>query len=345
MIELRSDTQTKPSAPMREAIANAVVGDEQKGEDPTVNQLLQMVADLLGKEKALLLPSGTMCNGVAVKTHTQPGDAILLDHRAHILRSESGGAAFASGVVMDQLRGVHGRFTADDIRAAMPGDYISVYEAPPTLLCVEQTHNFGGGTIWDLDQLNAACDTARDLGMKVHMDGARLLNAVVASGVPAKDFAAKCDSVWIDFTKGLGAPVGAVLAGSAEYIERARRWKHVFGGAMRQAGIIAAGCIYALENNIERLADDHINAQLLADGLGSIDGIEIMNPVETNMVFFDTAQTGININDFILKMKENDVLLGSVGNHIRAVTHMDVTGEQIEKAVEIARGIININFG
>jgi len=339
MIELRSDTQTKPSPAMREVIANAVVGDEQKGEDPTVNQLLGMVADLLGQEKALFLPSGTMCNLVAVKTHTQPGDAILLDRQGHILRSESGGAAVASGVVTDLLPGVHGQFTADDVRAAMPGDYISVYEAPPTLLCVEQTHNFGGGTIWDLQQLYAVCDTAHDLGMNVHMDGARLLNAVVARGIAAKDYTAKCESVWIDFTKGLGAPLGAVLAGSAEFIERARRWKHVFGGAMRQAGIVAAGCIYALENNIERLADDHANAQLLAEGLRSIDGIEIMNPIDTNMVFFDTAATGISINDFMQKMQEQDVLLGSVGNHIRAVTHMDVSRDEIEQVIAIARSI------
>ena len=337
MIDLSSDTATKPTQAMRQAIATAAVGDEQKGEDPTVNRLLERVAEQLGKEAALFLPSGTMCNAVAVKAHTQPGESILVDRYSHILRSESGGAAFLSGVIVEQLPSVHGRFTPEDVAAAIPPD--SVYVAAPRLLCVEQTHNFGGGAIWPLTQLQAVCKVAHQQGLAVHMDGARLFNAVVATDVPASEYAQLCDSVWIDFTKGLGAPLGAVLAGSRSFIESARRYKHIFGGALRQAGIVAAGCLYALNHHVERLADDHANAQLLAEGLQSIPGIEVETPVETNMVFFHPTNGG-SPTEFLAAIQDYGVRMGTIGDRIRAVTHLDISREDVEKTVEIVQKVI-----
>ena len=284
MIDLSSDTATKPSAGMREAIRTAEVGDEQKGEDPTVNRLLQMVAELMGKEAALFLPSGTMCNLVAIKTLTQPGETILVENLAHILRMESGGAALASGVIVDTIDSEHGQFSPQDVLRVVPAPL--VYKPPATVLCVEQTHNFRGGTTWTVAELEAVGSVAHENGLALHMDGARLMNAVVACGEPARSFAAPCDSVWLDFTKGLGAPMGAVMAGSHEFIERARRYKHLFGGAMRQAGMIAAGCIYALQHNVERLQEDHDHAQLLADGLNGIAGVRVFEgPVSCDRFF------------------------------------------------------------
>ena len=338
MIDLYSDTQTRPTPEMRQAIAAAAVGDEQKDEDPTVNRLLVMVAELLGKEAALFLPSGTMCNLIAVKTHTRPGDAMLADRLGHLLRFESGGAALASGVMVEQLPGVNGRFTPEDVVVAIPRR--SHHDPVARLLCVEQTHNLGGGSIWPLEQLQAVAGVAHERGLAVHMDGARLMNAVVATGVPARTYAESCDSVWIDFTKGLGAPVGAALAGSAAFIEKARRYKHLFGGAMRQAGIIAAGCIYALEHNVERLREDHENAQILADGLRDLSGVEILKPVETNMVYFDTAGAGINTEEFLQRIEARGVRMGTSGHGIRAVTHLDVDRADVERAVEIISEVV-----
>lgn len=338
MIDLYSDTQTRPTPEMRQAIMAAPVGDEQKDEDPTVNRLLDMVAELLGKEAALFLPSGTMCNLIAVKTHTQPGDAMLADRQAHLLRFESGGAALASGVMVEQLPGVNGRFTPEDVAAAIPRR--SHHDPVARLLCVEQTHNLGGGSIWPLEQLQAVAEVAHERGLAVHMDGSRLMNAVVATGIPAQSYAESCDSVWSDFTKGLGAPVGAALAGSAAFIEKARRYKHLFGGAMRQAGIIAAGCIYALEHHVERLHEDHENAQILAAGLRELTGVEILTPVETNMVYFDTAAAGMSTDDFLRGIEERGVRMGSSGHGIRAVTHLDVDRAGVKLAVEVATDVL-----
>jgi threonine aldolase len=325
---------------MREVMMRAEVGDEQAGTDPTVNLLLEKTADLLGKEAALFLPTGTMCNLVAVKTHTQPGQTILLDRLAHIMRMESGGAALASGVVLETLPSEHGQFLAQAVRDALflpPSNYTP----PPTLLCVEQTHNFGGGSVWALEDLTAVCDVAREHGMAVHMDGARLLNAVVASGISAADYSAVCDSVWIDFTKGLGAPMGAVLAGSRDFIEAARRYKHAFGGAMRQAGIAAAGCIYALDHHIERLQEDHENMQALADGLRAIRGIKVPERVDTNILFFSISSADMRAAGFEAVMRERGVLLSRLGSRLRAVTHLDVSSEEVERAIGAARLVMH----
>ena len=337
MILLTSDTETKPTLAMRQAMAVAEVGDEQKGEDPTVNALLERVADLLGKEAALFFPGGTMCNLVAVKVHTRPGDAVLADHMAHIIRAESAGPAFSSGVLIEAIPSERGVFTPQALEAAL--DKLATtpapYGPPARLMCVEQTHNFGGGAVWSLAELRVVCERARAHGLASHMDGARLMNAVVATSVAAKDFAACVDSVWIDFTKGLGAPLGAVLAGSKGFIAEARRYKHIFGGAMRQAGIVAAGCLYALDHHVARLQDDHAHAQRLADGLRTLPGIRVRTPhPETNMVFFEVAVPEWSTPTFLAQLQAHGVKMGSAAGAIRAVTHLDVSQDDIEYTLE-----------
>ena len=339
MIDLFSDTLTKPSKEMRRAMAEAEVADEQRREDPTTNALQTKVAEMLGKEAAVFLPSGAMCNAVAVKAHTQPGEAIVCDRRAHVYRSEFGGAAALSGVTTEPIDTPRGIFSVDQLNVALAN--FSAYGATPRLLCVEQTHNFGAGSIWPLDQLRAVCDAAHARGMKTHMDGARLLNASIASGVAARDYAAPCDSVWIDLSKGLGCPVGAVLAGSKEFIDRAWRWKHTFGGAMRQSGILAAAGLYALEHHIARLADDHANARFLAEGVASIRGVTLDPGMpETNIAFFDTTAAGIAPVDFVPRLLEQGVRMGHISRRVRAVTHLDVSRADVEDAIEIIRKML-----
>jgi threonine aldolase len=316
MIDLRSDTLTRPTAAMRAAIAAAEVGDEQRGEDPTVNRLLGHVCALTGKEAALFLPGGTMCNIIAVAVHTRTGESVLAHRDAHLLRSESAGPAVFARVQMEAVD----ELTPEAVeRLAAKG---SLYEPRASLLCVEQTHNFAGGTVLALDELRALAE----VGLPIHMDGARLLNAVVASGVSAAEFCAHVDSVWICFTKGLGAPIGAVLAGDAAFIERARALKHMLGGALRQAGIAAAGCLYALEHHVERLAEDHANARRLARGLRQL-GIDTPEP-ETNMVYFKAPWEG-----FAAALERRGVRIGPVGDRLRAVTHLDVTAADIDAAL------------
>ena len=342
VISLYSDTETRPTNAMRAAIAAAAVGDEQKNADPTVLALQERVAGLLGKEAALWMPTGTMCNLVAIRTHTRPGDAIVADWMAHIVRAESGGAALASGVTIEPIRTARGTFTGEEAEAAI-GRATTVptpYGQPVTLICVEQTHNFGGGAVWPLDTLRAVADTARRHRVAMHMDGARLMNAAAAAGVPAADFAACVDSVWIDFTKGLGAPVGAVLVGSTQFIRDARRFKQLFGGAMRQAGIAAAGCLYALDHHVERLVDDHANARRLAAGLAQIEGITLQTPVpETNMVFFGVDGLGMTVDQFVEKLGAAGVQTSGTGPYVRAVTHLDVSRDDIDRALAAIRSV------
>ena len=343
MILLNSDTETKPTDAMRAAMAEAAVGNEQHGEDPTVNALQDRVAALLGAEAGLWLPTGTMCNLIAVKAHTVPGQVILLEAAAHILRAESGGAAVASGVQAEPIATDRGIFTPADIDAAVArvAAVPPPHGPPPGLICVEQTHNLGGGTVWTVAQLQAVQATARTLGVPVHMDGARLLNAAAALGVPASALATAADTAWIDFTKGLGAPIGAVLAGSRAFIDRARRWKHAFGGAMRQAGIAAAGCLYALDHHVDRLADDHAAARRLAAGLAGITGIRLLTAEpQTNMVFFDTTATGLSNGAFTDAMATHGVKLGVTGGAIRAVTHLDITAADIDTTLAAAATVV-----
>jgi threonine aldolase len=337
-VNLSSDTQTKPSAGMREAMAAAEVGDEQAGSDPTVWTLCDRVAALLGKEAAMFLPSGTMCNQVALATHCRPGDEVLAHESAHILSSEAGAQSAIAGVMVKGLIGARGQFSVETLEAAIR--HPSRYSPPQTLVEVEQTSNRGGGSCWSPAQLLAVAGYAHAHGMKTHMDGARLLNAAVALGVSAAELTEGYDSVWLDFTKGLAAPLGAVLAGSKEFIGEAWRWKQRLGGAMRQGGICAAACIYALDHNVERLAEDHTHAKILARGMAQLPGIEVETP-ETNLIFFDTKGTGMTAAQFAGRLRSEGVLVsGSGGYRGRACLHLDVNQAQIEAALEAMRRVL-----
>lgn len=330
VIDLFSDTATKPSAGMRRAIAEAEVGDEQRREDPTVNRLQAAVAQLLGKEAALFLPSGTMCNLISFAVATRPGDEVILHRIAHSIVAEGGGTPAICGVVFCPLDGPRGMFTLQQVAASLRAP--SRYAPRSRVVSIEQTMNLGGGAVWPLETIVEICDFSRASGLWTHCDGARLLNAVVASGIPAATYAAKFDSIWIDFSKGLGAPVGAVLAGSRAFIEEAWFFKQRFGGAMRQAGVIAAACLYALEHNVERLAEDHANARILYETLREIPRL-LLEDAETNIVIFDVAGLGVTAADVESRLSEQRVRLSVMGKtKLRAVTHLDVTRAQAEAA-------------
>lgn len=332
-IDLRSDTITQPTPAMRAAMADAEVGDDVFGDDPTVKRLEVHVAEMLGKEAALFAPSGTMANQLAVRAHTESGDEILIDANAHIYYYEAGGPAALSGVSCRCLNGVRGIFTAADVEAALrPPDQ----HFPPTkLVCLENTHNRGGGTIWPLERIREVADIARRQGLAMHLDGARLWNASVATGIAERDYAEHFDSVSVCFSKGLGAPIGSALCGSRDFIQRARRFRKMFGGGMRQVGILAAGALYALEHQRSRLADDHANARALAQGLARLPGIEL-DPatVQTNIVFFNVK--AVHAKELVQRLDLAGVRMLALGpNSIRAVTNLNVTAEAIPKAVEI----------
>ncbi|HVY15288.1 MAG TPA: threonine aldolase family protein [Rhodopila sp.] len=337
-IDLYSDTHTRPSRAMKEAMLAADVGDEQGGSDPTVWALCDQVAALLGKEAAVFMPSGTMCNQVALATHCRPGDEVLAHEDAHIQNSEAGGPGAIAGVMIKGLPGERGIFSAETLEAAITP--VSRYAPPQTLVEVEQTANKGGGACWTIGGLRAVGETAHAHGLKVHMDGARVLNAAVALGVAARDVTADVDTVWLDFTKGLGAPLGAVLAGPKDFIGQAWRWKQRLGGSMRQGGMNAAACIYALQHNIERLADDHANAAALARGMAQIPGITVETP-ETNLVFFDTTGTGLTAAAFAQRLRPHGVTVSISGPYRgRACTHLDVSAAMIEEALGIMRQVV-----
>ena len=337
-INLYSDTQSKPTRAMKQAMLDADVGDEQAGSDPTLWALCDRSAALLGKEAAVFLPSGTMCNQVAIATHCRPGDEILAHQDAHILTSEGGAAAAIAGAMIRGLAGPRGQFTAQTLEAAIRPR--SRYSPAQTLVEVEQTANRGGGTCWSVAALREVTDSAHANGLATHMDGARLMNAAVALGVPASELTIGCDSVWLDFTKGLAAPLGAVLAGSRDFIGQAWRWKQRLGGSMRQGGICAAACLYALDHHVDRLAEDHANAKSLARGMAQIPGITVEQP-ETNLVFFDTRETGMTAAVFAGKLREHGVLVSTADAwRARACLHLDVTAAQVEEAVAIMRRVL-----
>ncbi|MBM3571266.1 MAG: low specificity L-threonine aldolase [Alphaproteobacteria bacterium] len=337
LIDLYSDTRTRPTVAMRRAMAEAEVGDEQASEDPTVNELVRRVALLLGKEDAVFLPSGTMCNEIAILVHCRAGDEIITDQTSHIINFEGGAPAALAGAMIRPVVGRRGIFGAADVEAAIrPGGR----HAPPTRLVeVEQTANLGGGAVWPKEALDGVTGVARRHGLATHMDGARLMNAVVASGIGAAEQAAGFDSVWIDFSKGLGCPVGVALAGSKAFIAQAWRWKQRLGGAMRQAGIIAAAGLYALDHHVTRLADDHAAAQALARGLAEISGI-VVEPVDTNIVYFNVSGTGMSDAEFVAGLSQRHVRMGAFGGgRIRAVTHLDVPMSAIPHALAAARAV------
>lgn len=338
-VNLSSDTQTKPSRGMKQAMMEAEVGDEQMGSDPTIWALCDRVAALLGKEAAVFLPSGTMANQVAIATHCRPGDEILAHEDSHIITSEGGAPAAIAGVLIKGLPGERGRFSARTLEEAIRPR--SRYAPPQKLVEMEQTANRGGGACWSVEQLRLVTDTAHEHGLATHMDGARLFNAAVALKRPATEFTAGCDSVWLDFSKGLAAPMGAVLAGSKAFIGEAWRWKQRLGGALRQGGICAAACLYALDHNVERLADDHANARALARGLAQIPGIVVEEP-ETNLVFFDTKGTGMTAPALAAKLRAHGVLVSTSGTYrARACLHLDVAAAHVDEALSLVRQALN----
>jgi threonine aldolase len=332
-INLFSDTQTRPSSAMKEAMMRAEVGDEQNGDDPSVNALCDRMATLMGKPAAMFLPSGTMCNQISILVHCRPGDEILAHESSHIIANEGGGPGALAGAVVLGLRGARGMFDSATMTSALREKRRN---APPqTLVAVEQTANAGGGSVWPLRLLTDVLATAHEQGLSTHMDGARLMNAVVAAGVTARDMAEHCDSVWLDFTKGLGAPLGAVLCGSEAFIDEAWRWKQRLGGSLRQAGICAAACLYALDHNVDPLAEDHANARTLARGLAQLPGLVVEEP-ETNLVFFDTSGAGLSAEALAERVRREGVLVSTVGpNRVRACTHLDVDAAGVAAALQV----------
>lgn len=337
MIDLRSDTVTKPSAAMREAMASAEVGDDVFGEDPTVNRLQEEVASILGKEAALFVPSGTMANQLCIKTHTSPGDEVVAERGAHVFNYETAGAAFLSSVQIHIIDGERGVLRADDIRRSIRPN---LYYMPRTrLICLENTHNRAGGTIYPLDVIAKVRALAEEFGIRLHLDGARLWNACAATGTSAADYAKYFDSVSVCLSKGLGAPVGSVIAGTRAFIDDARHFRKIFGGGMRQAGVLAAAGLFALKNNRDRLVEDHRNASWLAGQLSTVPGFSIdLATVQTNIIIIDVEATGRQPEAILADLKSRGVLL-SAGNYmgLRAVTHLDVSRAQVEEAASVVR--------
>ena len=323
LVNFYSDTQTKPSRAMLETALTAEVGDEQGGLDPTTNALCDRVADLLGQEAAVFLPSGTMCNEIALAVHTRPGDEVICERTCHIIGFEGGGPAAISGIMTNPIDGEHGQFTADQVREAIRPN--SRYSPISKVVSVEQTANHGGGSVWSVTQMAEVVEATKAAGLIAHMDGARLMNAVVASGVPAHAHANQFDSVWIDFTKGLGCGVGAALAGSKDFIDRAWRYKQMWGGAMRQSGILAAMANYALDHNVDRLTEDHALARDLAGRIADLPGVARVIDPQTNILLFDLAADRPMADDLAKALLEESVRVSVFGpRRIRVVTHMDV---------------------
>ena len=338
MIDLRSDTVTLPTDEMRAAMARAEVGDDVYGEDPTINRLQEAAAAAMGKEAALFVPTGTMGNLIAVKCHTHPGDEIVIDRYAHIVQFEMGGAAWFSGVLPQVLEGERGILDPARVRASIHTD-VPYYRARTGLVCVENTHNYGGGSIYAREVLAAIRDAADERGVPVHMDGARIFNAAVAQGVPAAEIARYADSVMFCFSKGLSAPVGSVLCGTREFVERARRVRRVVGGGMRQAGILAAAALVSLERMVERLAEDHAAARRLAEGLADIPGLEVgPGAVETNIVMCRHAGGAQACAALVYGLKERGVLVSQLTpDTVRLVTHRHVGPAEVDAALIAAR--------
>ena len=346
MVDLRSDTLTQPTAGMRSAMAEAAVGDEQKREDPTVIALEERVAALLGQEEAVYLPTATMGNQIALKVLSEPGDEVIAEGASHVFRYELGGPAVHSGLAMKAIASPDGRFTAADVEAALNARD-DLHAAPSTVLCLENTHNGGGGRVWPLEQLRDVVSAARANGLAVHLDGARIMNAAVASGVAAAVYGSEFDTVTLCLSKGLGCPLGAAVATSRERARKARRYKHLFGGAMRQAGIVAAAGLYALDRHVERLAEDHANARLLAEGLLDA-GLPVdLDQVETNFVLLDARALGLAAEEALARLRAEGVLLSFAARRdvLRAVTHLDVSREDIERAVDACVGALSRDRG
>ncbi len=339
VIDLRSDTVTEPTEAMREAMAHAVVGDDVFGEDPTVRELESLAAQMVGKEAAVFVPSGTMGNLVAVLTHTQKGDAVLLETEAHIYYYEVGSISAVAGVLPWPIAGTAGYIAPDQVRSAVRPS--NVHFPPPRLLCLENTHNRAGGMPYGPGEMEAVCETAHELGLAVHLDGARIFNAAVALGVTPPTLTRSVDSVMFCVSKGLSAPVGSLLVGSGEFIGRARRFRKMLGGGMRQAGVLAAAGLVALRTMVARLAEDHRNAQRLARGIAMIPGLHVdLNRVRTNMVLVGVTDPGLTASELVTRLRAGGVLVAAIGPAtVRMVTHRHITAAMIDRAVEVIRRV------
>jgi threonine aldolase len=331
-IDLISDTVTKPSKAMLTAMMNAEVGDDVFKADPTVNELQEKAAKMFGVEDALFFPSGTMANQTAIKLHTQPGDKMFCDKWAHVFNYEGGGAAFNAGVSSHLIDGERGMFTAEQLAYAVSGR-ADIHVPYSRLVCIENTTNKGGGACWNINELKKIKQICVDRDLAFHLDGARLFNALVAKNESPKQYGELFDTISICLSKGLGAPVGSILLGSKEHIAKALRIRKLFGGAMRQAGFLAAAAIYALDNNLERLAEDHQRAKKIGTVLESCSFIKTVEPIETNIVIFYTNDT-IDENDFVTKMAQKDIHFISMGDgKLRMVTHLDFTEEMLDRLI------------
>src|SRR5262245_58542027 len=336
-IDLRSDTVTKPTAAMRAAIQNAEVADDVFHEDPTVNRLEDKVASLLGKEAALYVPSGTMSNQICVKAHTEPGDELICEATCHIYNYEGGGPAVFSGVTCRCIEGDYGILDVTQLDGKIRA--VNDHLVRTRLVCLENTHNRGGGRVYPIEKIEAISKWAHANGLMMHLDGARLWNAIVTTGIPGAEWARHFDSVSVCFSKGLGAPIGSALAGSREFIARGRRIRKLFGGGMRQAGMAAAGALYALEHHIERLAEDHRNARVIAQAIADTPGLQLDPPdVETNLIWFEVDPAWTAGREVAAALKQRGVLVHVSGPYsLRACTHLDVSSAQAERAAETFR--------
>jgi threonine aldolase len=341
MIDLRSDTVTRPSPAMRQAMAKAEVGDDVFGEDPTVNLLQEKCAALLGKEAGLFVASGTMGNQVSIKAQTQPGDEVIVEADSHVFNYEAGAPALLSGVQLFPILGRRGVFTVEQAEAAMRP--ANVHHPKTRLIVVENTHNRAGGTIWPLEGIRRLRELADLNGLLMHLDGARLWNASAATGIPLKEYADYFDSVTVCFSKGLGAPVGSLVAGGKEFIRKAHRFRKVFGGAMRQAGILAAAALYSMDHHVGRLAEDHLKAKQLAESIRGLPGLSVdMEAVQTNMVFIDLTGPEWTAGSAVEALKARGVLILAMGpRRLRAVTHLDVAKEEIDSAAGIFKEVFH----
>jgi threonine aldolase len=343
MIDLRSDTVTKPTPEMRKAMAEAEVGDDVYGEDPTVNLLQERAAEIFGKEAALFVPTGSMGNQIAVKLHTKPGDEIIIEERGHIFNWELGMPAIASGVTVRPVRAAtdSGMLTWDEIASAIHINQ-PYYACPTGLICLENTHNFGGGSVMSADETTTICDEAHKLNLPVHLDGARIFNSAVAQNESVANLTKSVDSVQFCLSKGLGAPVGSMILGTKSFIDEARIWRKRFGGGMRQAGILAAAGLIALEESPKRLHIDHENAKRLAEGVANLKGVAIdAEKVVTNIVIFDVSATGKTSAEICNALKEKDIHASPFGTAIRMVTHCDVSNEDIKKTINSMAKILH----
>jgi threonine aldolase len=337
MIDLRSDTVTKPTPGMLAAMAAAAVGDDVLGEDPTVNELERRAADLFGMEAGLFVPSGTMSNQIALRVHCRPQDEVLLESTCHVYLWEAGGPAALSGLTCRPIDAPRGILDVSHLEGKIKPD--DVHAARTRLVCLENTHNRGGGTVYPLETVRAVSAWARSNGLAVHLDGARIWNAMVAAGVPAREWARHFDTVSVCFSKGLGAPVGSALLGPRELIKEGRRVRKLFGGGMRQAGFLAAACLYAMDHHVDRLAEDHANARLIAGAVRDVPGLRLVPPeVETNLVWFEVEPSLGTARDVVGRLKEKGVLVSALGaTAVRAVAHLDVSRQQCERAAAAIR--------